>query len=65
MFSDLLDDIREEEAERERAGNEKDTRLYTLFESNHPDITIPDEEEEKLSEGESTYGEPYHPLLQA
>lgn len=43
MFGDLLDEIREEEAERDLPGNDRDTRLYILFETNHPDLELPEE----------------------
>lgn len=36
MFSDLLDDLHEEEGELR--GNDDDTRAYALFETNHPDL---------------------------
>lgn len=43
MFGDLLDEIREEEEERDLPGNDDDTQLYMLFETNHPDLELPDE----------------------
>ncbi|UPM44834.1 transposase [Halocatena salina] len=43
MFGDVIDEVREEEEDRELPGNEEDTRLYMLFETNHPDLEIPEE----------------------
>ena len=43
MFSDLLDEVREEEAERDLPGNDEDTQLYVLFETNHLDLKLPEE----------------------
>ena len=46
MFGDVIEEIREEE----------DTRLNMLFETNHPDLQIPDEEEgEEMSEVEKAH----------
>lgn len=42
FFFGLLDEIREEEAQRDLPGNEEDTKLYLLFETNHPDLELPD-----------------------
>lgn len=55
-FGDLLSEIREEEAQRDLPGNEEDTKLYILFETNHPDLELPDEESEEneYSEVENT-----------
>lgn len=43
MFGDVIDEVREEEEDRELPGNEKDMRLYMLSETNHPDLEIPEE----------------------
>ncbi|QFU84522.1 transposase [Natronorubrum aibiense] len=56
MFGDVIEEIREEEDDRDLPGNEEDTRLYMLFETNHPDLQIPDEEEgEEMSEVEKAH----------
>jgi IS4 transposase len=57
MFGDLLDEIREEEAERDLPGNDDDTQLYMLFETNHPDLELPREgsDENERSEGENVH----------
>jgi IS4 transposase len=57
MFSDLLDEIREGEAERDLPGNDEDTQLYMLFETNHPDLELPEEEsdEDERSEIENVH----------
>jgi IS4 transposase len=54
-LADLLEDIREEEANKKTRGSEEDAKLYALFETNHPDIEIPDEEETGLSEEEKIH----------
>jgi IS4 transposase len=45
MFGDVVEEIREEEEERVLPGNEEDTQLYILFETNHPDLQVPDNDE--------------------
>jgi len=57
MFGDVIDEIREEEAERDLPGNEEDTNLYMLFETNHPDLQLPDEADdvEDLSDVEKAH----------
>lgn len=42
MFSDVVDEIKDDEAEQETVGSDEDASLYILFETNHPDIEIPD-----------------------
>jgi len=54
MFGDLIEEIREEEAERALPGNDEDTRLYLLFETNHPDLQPPDDSD-SLSEVEKAH----------
>ncbi|MFC6977299.1 transposase [Halomicroarcula sp. GCM10025709] len=54
MFGDLIEEIREEEEERRLPGNDEDTRLYLLFETNHPDLQPPDDSE-SLSEVEKAH----------
>ena len=54
MFGDLIEEIREEEAERALPGNDEDTRLYLLFETNHPDLQPPDDSD-GLSEVEKAH----------
>lgn len=57
MFGDLLDEIREEEEERDLPGNDDDTQLYILFETNHPDLELPEEgsDEDEHSEIENVH----------
>lgn len=57
MFGDLLDEIREKEAERDLPGNDDDTQLYMLFETNHPDLELPEEDsdEDERSEVENVH----------
>lgn len=56
MFGDVIEEIREEEANRELPGNDKDVQLYILFETNYPDIELPDRnEKEELSEAEKIH----------
>lgn len=56
MFGDLLEEIEEEEEDRTLPGNDEDTQLYILFETNHPDIDVPGEDdEEQLSEVEKAH----------
>jgi len=57
MFGDVIDEVREEEEDRELPGNEEDTRLYMLFETNHPDLEIPEEgdSDEAMSEVEKAH----------
>lgn len=57
MFGDLPDEIREEEEERDLFGNDDDTQLYILFETNHPDLELPDEGSD---EGENSEIENVH-----
>lgn len=42
-----------DEAERDLPRNEEDTQLYMLFETNHPDIDVPGDDES--SEREQTH----------
>lgn len=42
MFDEIIEEIEEEEAEQESVGSDEDVSLYILFETNHPDIEIPD-----------------------
>jgi IS4 transposase len=44
MFGDVVDEIRDDEEEQETVGSDEDASLYMLFETNHPDIDIPDED---------------------
>lgn len=46
MFDDVVEEVYEEEQQRELPGNEDDTKLYILFETNHPDIEVPAENSE-------------------
>jgi IS4 transposase len=57
MFEDLIEEIYEEEAERNLPGNEEDTQLYILFETNHPDLKLPDDEgeDDERSEAERAH----------
>ena len=43
MFGEVIDEVREEEDEQELPGSEEDKELYMLFETNHPDLELPDE----------------------
>lgn len=54
MFGDLIEEIREEEEERKLPGSNEDTRLYLLFETNHPDLQPPNDSE-SLSEVEKAH----------
>jgi len=58
MFANILEDLKEEEENRNLRGSDEDTRLYALFKTNHPDITIPsgnNDEKEKWSEVEKAH----------
>ena len=56
MFGDVIEEIHEAEEDRDLPGNEEDTRLYMMFETNHPDLHIPDEEDgEEMSEVEKAH----------
>lgn len=56
MFDDVIEEIHEEEGDRHLPVNEEDTRLYMVFETNHPDRQIPTEEkDEEVSEGEKAH----------
>lgn len=46
MFEGFLEELYEEEEERNTRGSDADTRLYILFKSNHPDIRTPNDDEE-------------------
>jgi IS4 transposase len=56
MFGDVIEDVREEEEQRDLPGNEEDTQLYMLFETNHPDLELPDnDDEEEFTEVEKAH----------
>jgi IS4 transposase len=38
----VIEDVREEEEATETRGSDEDVQLYTLFETNHPDVEIPE-----------------------
>lgn len=42
MFGEVIEEVQKEEAEIELPGGDEDTQLYMLFETNHPDIEVPD-----------------------
>jgi len=42
MFSDVVEEVREEEEEKDLPGNSADTQYYMLFETNDPRISSPD-----------------------
>jgi len=58
MFGDVIEEVREEEDKRELPGSEEDKKRYMLFETNHPDLEIPedsDDEEESMSDVEKMH----------
>lgn len=42
MFVEVIEEVREEQAKRDLPGSSEDKKLYMLFETNHPDLEIPD-----------------------
>lgn len=56
MFGDVIEDVQEQEDDQELPGNEEDTQLYILFETNHPDLEVPaDDDDEELTEAEKAH----------
>jgi len=54
MFSEFLDEYRQQEEQRETRGNNTDAKLYKVFETNHPAITHPDDADDDLGEMSET-----------
>ena len=44
MFDGMVEEIKEDKSEQETVGSDEDVSLYMLFETNHPDLEIPDED---------------------
>ena len=42
MFGEVIDEIQQDEHQRTLPGSKADKKLYILFETNHPDLEIPD-----------------------
>ncbi|WP_211611466.1 transposase [Halorientalis persicus] len=56
MFSEVVDEVREEEEQQPTRGSAADARQYQLFKTNHPDIDAPGSEMDEIDTAQMVSG---------